>query len=123
MAMAVAKYTYHCRIVLSQRYKLEHLTALNLGSLLLLGPLSSSMARGLTNFLLMDAATAGDTAPVAVILAAAPGCTMVTRNCISLFTIFCWLACLLRRMATCRKKEGNVPLSSSESMYRKALLH
>ena len=106
--MAVAKYTYHCRIVLSQRYKLEHLTALNLGSLLLLGPLSSSMARGLTNFLLMDAATAGDTAPVAVILAAAPGCTMVTRNCISLFTIFCWLACLLRRMATCQREQCSI---------------
>ena len=63
-----------------QRYELDHLTALSLGSLLLLGPLSSSMARGLINFLLMEAATAGETLPVAVILAAAPGCTMVTRN-------------------------------------------
>ena len=105
-SMAVAE--YHCSLVLTQRYELDHLTALSLGSLLLLGPLSSSMARGLINFLLMEAATAGETLPVAVILAAAPGCTMVTRNWISLFTIFCWLACLLRRMATCQRGQCSI---------------
>ena len=40
------------------------LTMLSRGSLLPQAPLSSSMASGLENFLLMEAATAGETAPV-----------------------------------------------------------